>query len=441
MTTIMRRLALLLTLLGGSSACSSEASPGTSSGAGGASTAAASGSVGGNTSGFTGAGASDGLGGATAGSVGGSGGVSTGGSGQGVSTGSSAGAGASAGQGGATSGGASTGGMGAGGGGTPVPPPYMLGADVSFIQEEEDRGTFFTDGGTQKDIFELLQDRGFNYIRLRLFHTPGNPGGYQYEFATRAEPYCDQAHTIEMAGRVKAAGMRLLLDFHFSDTWADPDDQHKPAAWEGLTFQDLVTAVHDYTRDTLLAFDAAGALPDMVQIGNEITPGMLLPDGATYDPDNWDQLAELLKAGLSAVEEVDDRILTMLHIDRGGDNETSVWWVDQALARGVSFDVLGQSAYSAFHGGPADWEANLADLATRYPNLFFVIAEYNGDKRAVNDIVRGLPGGRGVGTFFWEPTASGEWGSAMFTRSGNEARAVTSDFAIYDQIADDYGLR
>lgn len=327
-----------------------------------------------------------------------------------------------------------------GGGDDFVSVPFILGADISFVQEEEDKGTVFADGGQQKDFLQILTDHGFNYARLRIFHTPGNPSGYQYEFVTRAEPYCDLTHTIEMAQRVKAAGMGLLLDFHYSDTWADPSDQHKPAAWEGLSFSELVTAVYDYTRDTLLALQAAGALPEMVQVGNEITPGMLHPDGHTFDPENWDELAELLSAGLSAVKDVDSRIQTMLHIDRGGDNETSRWWVDEALERGVEFDILGQSAYSAFHGDPSMWQDNFNDLLG-YPNLKFVIAEYNGDKRVANDIMHELPDGRGLGTFFWEPTASGEWGSAMFTWSGSTANANQSDFAIYDQIADDYGLR
>ncbi len=319
--------------------------------------------------------------------------------------------------------------------------PYMLGADISFVQEEEDKGIVFTDAGFEKDMLQILKDHGFNFIRLRLFHDPGAPGGYQNEFVTRAEPYCDLEHTLEMAQRVEAAGMGLLLDFHYSDTWADPADQLKPAAWESLAFEDLRTTVYEYTRDTLLAFESAGALPEMVQVGNEITPGMLRPDGATYDPDNWDQLAELLTAGLTAVKDVDPSIYTMLHIDRGGDNETTVWWVGEAMSRGVEFDVLGQSAYSAFHGGPADWEANFVDTATRYPDLRFAIAEYNGEKRAVNDIMRNLPDGRGMGTFFWEPTANGEWGDAMVTWAGSQAQMKPEDLAIYDQIADDYGLR
>jgi arabinogalactan endo-1,4-beta-galactosidase len=303
------------------------------------------------------------------------------------------------------------------------------------VQEQEDQGRRFSDNGAQADILDILKNHGFNYVRLRIFHNPGNPGGYQYEFGTRAEPYCDLDHTIEMAQRVKAAGMGLLLDFHYSDTWADPDDQHKPAAWESLSFDQLTTAVHDYTRDTLLAMQAAGALPDMVQVGNEITPGMLLPDGATYNPDNWDQLAILLTAGLSAVKEVNSGIQTMLHIDRGGDNSTSRWWVDEALNRGVEFDILGESCYSVWHGPPSDWQANFTDLAGRYSGLSFVIAEYADNYRAANDIIYNLP--RGLGTFFWEPTVDGEWGTGLFDGQGRTRDTIN----LYDQMAQDYGLR
>jgi arabinogalactan endo-1,4-beta-galactosidase len=342
-------------------------------------------------------------------------------------------AGSSGGSGGATGG--TAGSTGGSGGGQLTNVPYILGADISFVQEQEDRGTTFSDGSGETDLLQILKNHGFNYIRLRIFHDPGQPNGYQYEFVTRAEPYCDLDHTVEMAQRVKAAGMGLLLDFHYSDTWADPDDQHKPAAWTSLDFGQLTTAVHDYTRDTLQTLQAAGALPDMVQVGNEITPGMLLPDGATYDPDNWDQLAILLTAGLSAVKEVNSGIQTMLHIDRGGDNSTSVWWVDEALSRGVQFDVLGQSCYSVWHGPPSDWQANFTDLAGRYPDLSFVIAEYADNYREANDIMYDLPSG--LGTFFWEPTSDGEWGTGLFDGQG-QARSTLS---LYDQMATDYGLR
>ena len=237
-----------------------------------------------------------------------------------------------------------------------------------------------------------------------------------------------------MAQRVKAAGMGFLLDLHYSDTWADPGRQIKPEAWLDLPFDDLVTAVHDYTVGVMLALEDVGALPEIVQVGNEITPGMLHPDGLAYDAAGWDRLAILLRAGLSAVKEVDPRVSTMLHIDRGGDNAGARWWIDEALSRNLSFDILGLSCYELWHGEPDIWEQNFVDLASRYPELSFVIAEYGDNHRRANDIIHNLP--RGLGTFVWEPTASGVWGEAMFFEGASNAT-----LQLYDQMAEDYGLR
>jgi arabinogalactan endo-1,4-beta-galactosidase len=314
---------------------------------------------------------------------------------------------------------------------------FIIGADVSFVQEQEDLGFVFVDEGVEKDIFEILKDHGFNYIRLRIFHDPGQPDGYQFAWdETRAEPYCDLVHTIEMAQRAKAAGMRVFLDFHYSDTWAYPAEQRIPAAWVGLEFEALTQALYDYTRDTLLAFEAEGVLPDMVQVGNEITPGILHPEGHI---DNWDQLAELLTAGIMAVKDVDPNILTVLHIDGVSDIEATDWWVGEAVSRGVPFDVMGVSAYYVFDGEPEQWNASLQNLATNYPDLQFIIAEYASHYREANDIVFNLSGG--IGTFMWEPTEDGYWGEGLFDVDWETMRATTRDrINIYDQIALDYGL-
>src|SRR5262249_5646382 len=158
-----------------------------------------------------------------------------------------------------------------------------------------DQGIHFRDQGAEKDILVILKSHGFNYIRLRTFVDPKAADGYS------PKGYCDLAHTITMAKRVKAAGMGLLLDFHYSDNWADPGKQVKPAAWQSLGFDALAAAVHDYTKDAISKLVTAGAAPDLVQIGNEITPGMLLPDGAIG---NWKQLGALLKAGIAGVKDV-----------------------------------------------------------------------------------------------------------------------------------------
>lgn len=325
--------------------------------------------------------------------------------------------------------------------------PFILGADISWVDEEEDEGTVYVDEGVEKDLLELLRDHGFNFIRLRLFHEPSSPCresidgdqtcGYQFELANRAEPYCDLEHTVVMAQRAKALGLGLLLDFHYSDTWADPDDQNKPLAWEALGFDELVVAIEDYTAESLQAFAEAGALPDIVQLGNEITPGMLFPDGSNGDPGNWDRFAALLHAATAGVREVSAEIRIMLHIEKPDSFTTSDWWLQNALDQGLDFDILGQSCFTEWHGPPSGWEATLERLATKYSELDFLVAEYSQEKRAVNDLVYNLPGERGLGTFIWEPTA---WRETLFDRQGNQL--VANDWMrLYDQMADEYGAR
>ncbi len=316
---------------------------------------------------------------------------------------------------------------------TPVKIPYnkyMIGADISWVQSSEDRGRRYSDNGVEKDIFEILKDHGFNYIRLRTFVDPtkATPRDRPYSM----QGYCDLPHTIEMSKRVKAAGMGLFIDFHYSDSWADPGKQFTPSVWADLSFDDLVKKTHDYTEDAIEQLKAAGAKPDMVQIGNEITPGMMTDRGGSVK--NWEQLGALLKAGISGAREVDPNILIVLHIDRGGDNATSRKWVDAALAQGIEFDILGQSCYTRWHGPPSGWKANFDDLVTRYPNLSFLIAEMATEVLETNEIMLSLPEGKGLGTFIWEPTANNNR-QALFDNSG---KVIPERMALYDQIVKDY---
>ncbi len=324
---------------------------------------------------------------------------------------------------------------------------FILGADISWVQEEEDQGAIYVEDGEEADILRILARHGFNSIRLRLFYDPSTPCresaygdqtcGYQFELGARDEPYCDLDHTIEMAQRVKAVGLDFLLDFHYSDTWADPDDQNKPLAWEDLTFEQLTVAVHDYTRDTLLAFGDAGALPDLVQLGNEITPGMLYPDGSSTESGGFEQLAILLSAAIDGVRAVDDGMAIVLHIEKPDSLTTSDWWLSNVLGQGVQFDILAQSTYPEWHGTSEDWEPTLTALAESYPQLDFMIVEYSQEKRAVNDIMFQLPGERGLGTFIWEPT---RWGETLFDRDGDQLVA-NELLLLYEEMAEDYGLR
>ncbi|WP_375435414.1 arabinogalactan endo-beta-1,4-galactanase [uncultured Hymenobacter sp.] len=307
----------------------------------------------------------------------------------------------------------------------------MLGADISFLPQLEARGVKFSDKGQQKDAIQILKDHGFNYVRLRLFNNPAADSGYSPQ-----KGFCDLAHTLQMATRTKKAGLKLLLDFHYSDTWADPQKQFKPEAWKDLHGPQLTQAVHDYTRDVLLALKAQGTPPDMVQVGNEINHGLLWPDGDVHSADSvakLDNLAALLKAGVAAVREVAPASIVMMHIALGGQNEQSVYWLDHMFARGVTCDVIGQSYYPKWHRTLPELQRNLTDLASRYPQDI-VVVEYSERKREVNDIAFNLPGNKGKGTFIWEPLNTWE---QIFDKQGS----ANDLLLIYDEVSKKYKLK
>jgi arabinogalactan endo-1,4-beta-galactosidase len=332
----------------------------------------------------------------------------------------------------------------------------MFGADISHVPEEIDQGAIYLDvDGTQKPMLELLGDHGFNYVRLRTFVEPHAPYGYAYGDGTascvKAEAYCDLDHTLEFGRQIKEAGMGFLLDFHYSDNWADPGKQIIPRAWrDAETIEQLAEYVRDYTRDSIAALVAGGARPDVVQIGNEITPGMLI-HVPTSETDcwgngsvlsalngsvaNWDNLATLLRAGIEAVKDVDPSILTMVHLENTESPADATYWIDSAHQRGVSFDILGMSCYPAYQGPPENWAATFDLLSQTYPDLRFVVAEYGPQPEDVIDVITSVPDGRGVGAFRWEPTRGGAWGGPMFTATAAGSQAIEAEFSVYDQLS------
>jgi arabinogalactan endo-1,4-beta-galactosidase len=403
------------------------------------------------TGGVTGTGGTTGTGGATGtGGTTGTGGASgTGGAtgtGGGTGTGGAAKTGGTTGAGGVTG----TGGAGATGGTTSTgvyKPPFILGADVTITVEDEYWGATYTDNGQQKSIEQLLKDHGFNFIRIGTFVDPGASDGYA---ATMPETFRDLAHTMAFAKRVKKIGMGVMLDLHYSDTWASPAAQATPLAWAGLSVSALATKVHDYTKDALTQLKSQGAMPDMVSVGNEITNGMLWDTGRISSSD-FTNFASLLKAGVGAVREVDPAIVIVMHIEKCNNYTTTKWWLDGVLGQGVSFDVLGQSCYATapngiagYQGTPADWKATFTQLASAYPNLKFLIAEYSAEQRGAGDTMYGVPNKRGLGTFNWDPTRSYDTlpNDPLFSTNGawNRYVAIPAKMALYEQMAKDYGL-
>lgn len=294
-----------------------------------------------------------------------------------------------------------------------------IGADISWLPELESRGAKYYDNREEKDLVRILADHGFNYIRLRIFVNPENEKGY-----SPAKGFCGLEYTKQMAARAKKSGMKLLLNFHYSDYWADPQQQYKPLAWKDLDFNTLKDSLKSYTKRVLISLRDQGTLPEMVQVGNEINHGMLWPDGHIG---NLDNLAELLKAGVEGVREVDPSIVVMMHIALGGQNREATFWLDNMIARGVDFDIIGLSYYPRWHGTLDDLKFNLNTLTKRYKKDVNVV-EYSVFKNEVHNIVFSLPDSRGEGTFIWEPVRS------FFDKTGNP----TKELLIYDDLSKQY---
>jgi arabinogalactan endo-1,4-beta-galactosidase len=320
---------------------------------------------------------------------------------------------------------------------------YAIGADVSFLFDAEAKGIEFKENGVAKPGLQIFKDHGYNWVRLRLFHSPDRLPN-------------DLPYTIAAARQAKAMGYKFLLNYHYSDTWADPAKQFIPKAWKDKTHEQLVEEVHDYTRDTIIAFRQAGAMPDMVQIGNEVIGGMMWPDGRL--PKRWQEFADLVKAGIRGMDAGfgdAPRPLVMMHIDRGGDMAATKSFYDHCAEYGIEFDVIGQSYYPWWHGNLDDLRANMNFMANEYPQDIMLVevaynwrpAEYRGKSgpfpetpdgqaeflKQVNQIVRETPHGKGKGIFWWEPAVSPSpiAGRGMFDEEGNVLPVIN----VFDHAA------
>jgi arabinogalactan endo-1,4-beta-galactosidase len=318
---------------------------------------------------------------------------------------------------------------------------YMIGADLSFMKAAEDNGFVFKENSQAMSCLRIFKDHGYNWIRLRLFHTPASlPNNLKY--------------TIAAAKKAKNTGFKFLLDIHYSDTWADPAKQFIPKAWEGMSHAGLVQAVFEYTRNTIIAFRDSNAFPDMVQVGNEITNGMLWPDGKL--PDNWNNFAELVQAGINGVHAGcgnNPCPKIMIHIDQGGNKNNTKYFFDKLNSFGIQYDVIGQSYYPWWHGSLLDLRECLSFAANEYKKDIVVVeTAYNwkpieyknnnapfpespeGQKEfleEVNRIVMNVPDNRGVGVFWWEPAVAQRGSRSFFDEEGNVLPVIT----VFDKFS------
>lgn len=299
---------------------------------------------------------------------------------------------------------------------TPTPTPtisaFAKGADVGWLPQMEATGyKFYDTDGKQKDCLQLLKDRGINTIRLRVWVNPSND---------KASGHCSPAETVTMAVRAKKLGMRIMIDFHYSDSWADPGKQTKPAAWVNHTFLELQNDVYNHTFEVLNLLKAAGVTPEWVQVGNEIPGGMLWPDGKSS---NFGQLAQLLNKGYDAVKAVNTKIKVIVHLDEGNNNAKFRWFFDNAKANAVKYDVIGLSYYpfwikKDYTETIADLANNLNDMVARY-NKEVMVVEVGGEYDKVQNTyemlaatikaVKNVPNNKGLGVIYWEPQGEKSW--------------------------------
>ncbi|OMF15190.1 hypothetical protein BK131_09855 [Paenibacillus amylolyticus] len=304
---------------------------------------------------------------------------------------------------------------------------YVRGVDISTLTAIEDKGGKYVDSnGTERDLLDILKDRGVNYVRLRLWNDPQKSGGYN-----------DKEDVIRLAERVKQKGMKILLDFHYSDEWAHPGQQLRPKAWEDLSPEELKQAVYNYTVEVVGEMKAKGAMPDMVQIGNEINSGVL--NGLSSDVD-FEQNVALLKSGIDAVRAVEggDQVQIMIHLAEGGKADTFDWYFSELEKRELKYDIIGLSYYPFWHGTFADVQKTMNKVSDKFKKDV-IIAETsypfsykNGDAHGniigsdealhvggadfpatiqgqydaiagIMDMIANVPNNHGAGFFYWEP--------------------------------------
>ncbi len=304
---------------------------------------------------------------------------------------------------------------------------FAKGADVGWLPQMEATGyKFYNKEGVQKDCFKILKDHGINTIRLRTWPNPSDD---------KISGHCSKEETVAMAVRAQKWGMRVMIDFHYSDSWADPDKQKKPAAWEGHDFSQLLKDVYDYTYDVMSGLKSAGVSPEWVQVGNETSGGMIYPEGRTS---NWTQLAQLINKGYDAIKDVCPQSKVILHLDEGNNNKKFRTWFDNAKSHGAKFDVIGLSYYPYWLKGKPDYTLsiddlgnNLNDMASRYGKEVMVVEVGGEDYKvqntynmlvAVQKKVKSVPNGKGLGVVYWEPEGARSWSHYALSAWGDDGK-------------------
>ena len=343
---------------------------------------------------------------------------------------------------------------------------FMRGVDISALADIEANGGVYYDAqGRKADLFQILKASGVNWIRLRVWNNPTYAADLNDAngkvIAKKGQPYGggnnNLATDLKLAKRAKDAGFKLLVDFHYSDSWADPAKQSMPQDWVGLNAKKLNAAVEKFTKDSINAFNDAGARPDAVQIGNELNNGFMWPLGKIWGEKGekvggFSGFTTLLKSAAKGVREAQvsgGKIKIIIHLADGGDNNLYRTMFDQITKAGVDYDIIGLSFYTYWHGGMADLKNNLEDLSQRYGkslavvetayafteenadeqgNVFMVYSDkehgyvpsVQGQATAVRDVIATVASVKGgCGVFYWEPAWLPVKGAGLSATEGN----------------------
>jgi arabinogalactan endo-1,4-beta-galactosidase len=287
------------------------------------------------------------------------------------------------------------------------PVTFVKGADVGWLSQMEHSGVrFYDSAGANAEPIALLKSYGINSIRLRVWANPANG-------------WCSAADVVALAKRAQQMGMRLLIDFHYSDTWADPGAQHPPANWVGLSLSALADSLAAHTTYVLKQLKQAGITPTWVQVGNETNNGMLWPLGKASE--NMSNFATLFKAGYQAVKSIDTSIKVIAHISNGHDNELFKWILGGLAANGAVWDVTAMSLYPEAANWPQTNNAclaNVADMISRFGKPVMIVEvgmpwdQPDACHNFIKDLIiriKAIPNNMGLGVLYWEPQCHNNW--------------------------------
>jgi arabinogalactan endo-1,4-beta-galactosidase len=313
-------------------------------------------------------------------------------------------------------------------------PSFASGADVGWLPQMEAAGFVFRNkDGKAQDCLATLKEYGLNSLRLRSWVNPSDDP---------RRGHCSTEETLAMALRGKKLGFRIMVDFHYGDSWCDPGHQEKPAAWGDLPFDRLVAALSDYTRGAMKTFLDGGFSPEWVQLGNETNPGMLLPDGGTG---NFAKLTALYNAGHDAVKEVSPATKTIIHLAEGNNTEFCQNYFDRLAENGCRYDMIGLSYYPWWLKKKnaeiiGDLALSLRLLPERYNRDIMVVETGGVDEEeeesrdllaSVIETCNSSPRCRGI--FYWEPEGAKVWSAynlSAWRADGTPTRAMDAYLMI-----------